>query len=312
VGIVTKHRCKLPSPTNCHWTKTQDISRHRVGRDGDHLTTPFQCDLCIFGNLLGKDPGAHDQLLLACIRQVNLDALWGRERATVEATVRAVKHTIGMLTMVRVPPPYPPLGPHPVEDNLGYLVAIAMVLKSRNPGQYAQYQQLETIKKLQAGYSNVYMASIGGVQSLRTVGGEHAKHYLNQCPMHSLWFERFSKGCLSRMGQIVKQDLAISLEVMHALMEGLLIEWNQSTCQWHREKVASVGAYAIIAFWGSFRGAEVLMVDLYGLKKYFEEAPRVRGIDYVAIPLLGHFKNEVRTQYHLTPMAAQMDSGLDV
>jgi hypothetical protein len=207
-----------------HWNKRQEVDRHLVGLDGDHLSTPFQCDLCIFPNLMGRNPGKQDKLLQACIRQVNLDALWGRERATIEATVWAIKHTVSMLSMVRVMPPYPPSGPHPVEDNLGYSVAIAMVLKSRTPGQYAHYQQFETIRKLRAGYSNVFMASVGGVQSLRTVGGERAKHYLNQCPTHLLWFERFSKGCLSRMGQIVKQDLAISLDIMHALMDSLLAE----------------------------------------------------------------------------------------
>jgi hypothetical protein len=295
-----------------HWNKRQEVDRHLVGLDGDHLSTPFQCDLCIFPNLMGRNPGKQDKLLQACIRQVNLDALWGRERATIEATVSAVKHTVSMLSMVRVMPPYPPSGPHPVEDNLGYSVAIAMVLKSRTPGQYAHYQQFETIRKLRAGYSNVFMASVGGVQSLRTVGGERAKHYLNQCPTHLLWFERFSKGCLSRMGQIVKQDLAISLDIMHALMDSLLAEWNQSTSQDRKVRIASVGAYSIIAFCGLFRGAEVLMVDLYGLRKYFEESPRAGSVDFVVIPLLGRLKIEVGTQYHLMPMAARMDSGLDI
>jgi hypothetical protein len=148
-----------------HWSKQQEVDRHLVGRDGDHLSTPFQCDLCIFRNLMGRNPGKQDQLLEACIRQVNLVALWGRERATIEATVRAVKHTVGMLSGVRVTPPYPPLGPHPVEDNFGYSVAITMVLKSRTPGHYAHYQQFETIRKLRAGYSNVFMASVGGYKA---------------------------------------------------------------------------------------------------------------------------------------------------
>ena len=114
------------------------------------------------------------------------------------------------------------------------------------------------------------------------------------------------------MGQIVKQDLAISLDVMHALMDSLLAEWNQTTSQDRKERIASVGAYSIITFCGSFRGAEVLMVDLYGLKKYHEESPRAGSVDFVVIPLLGRFKNEIGTQYHLTPMAARTNSGLDV
>jgi hypothetical protein len=107
---------------------------------------------------------------MECIRRVNLDAVWGRERATVESTVRSVRKTVSLLRQVGVDPPYPALEPHPVEDNMGYALAIAMVLKSREPGKYAEYQQFETIRKLRAGFSNVYMVSKTGVQSLRSVG----------------------------------------------------------------------------------------------------------------------------------------------
>jgi hypothetical protein len=52
-----------------------------------HLVTPFQCDLCVSRNLQGRNPGAHDELLMECIRQANLDALWGREASTVNSTL---------------------------------------------------------------------------------------------------------------------------------------------------------------------------------------------------------------------------------
>jgi hypothetical protein len=34
---------------------------------------------------------------MECIQQINLDALWGRETATVTANLRAVKQTIATL-----------------------------------------------------------------------------------------------------------------------------------------------------------------------------------------------------------------------
>jgi hypothetical protein len=78
-------------------------------------------------------------------------------------------------------------------------VAIAMVLKSLDPGRYDSHQQFEMIRKLRAGFSNLYMSSLAGSYSLRTVGGDHAKHTLTDSPTQSLWFDRFSQGCLSRM-----------------------------------------------------------------------------------------------------------------
>ena len=48
-------------------------------RNGDHLLTPFECDLCIFRKLRKQSPiqnNAKDKLLLLMIRQMNLDAFW--------------------------------------------------------------------------------------------------------------------------------------------------------------------------------------------------------------------------------------------
>jgi len=295
-----------------HWSRPRDLLRHECARDGDNLLTTFQCDLCVFRNLTERDPGSRDQFLLDCIRQANLDAFWGREAATVDSTRRAVRQTITALRQVHVRPPYPPLGPFPVADTVGYAVAIAMLIKSRDPGRYANYQQFESIRKLRAGYSNVYMASLSGAMSLRTVGGDTAKLSLNDCPTHSQWFEKFSRGCLSRMGQVVKQDRAVSLELMHAVLDLLESEWDQASDTRYKSAIARLGAYSVIAFCGSFRGPEVFLVDLFGLRKYLEENLSVDGKPYVIIPLLGRFKNELGEQYHLTPLIATTKSGLRV
>jgi hypothetical protein len=41
-----------------------------------------------------------------------------------------------------------PLGPHPESNLFGVRVAIAMLLKSTDPGWYANYQQFESLWKL--------------------------------------------------------------------------------------------------------------------------------------------------------------------
>jgi hypothetical protein len=145
--------------------------------------------------------------------------------------------------------------------------------------------------------------------SLRTVGGDRVKHYLTSSPTQSTWFERFSGGCIRRMGQDVRQDWAIPLPAMHALMDILEREWLEAQDLREKSLTASIGAYSLIAFCGSFRGNEVFLTDLYGLRKYcFELATE----DHVIIPLLGKFKGEVNARYHLAPLAAQTNSGLQV
>ena len=66
----------------------QNEDAFKVGRNGDHALIPFECDLCIFRKLKKMNPVAGrpgDDLLLSCIRRINLDAMWSRASSTVEA-----------------------------------------------------------------------------------------------------------------------------------------------------------------------------------------------------------------------------------
>jgi hypothetical protein len=65
------------------------------------------------------------------------------------------------------------------------------------------------------------------------------------------------------MGQKVQQDWA--LPVMHGLMQILDTEWAGTKEEKVREHVASLGACALIAFCGSFHGAEIFLTDLHSL-----------------------------------------------
>ncbi len=230
----------------------------------------------------------------------------------MDATLRASVQLIKLWEKTPITPALPSRGPFPVADTFGVGVAIAMVLKSLDKGRYSAHQQFETIRKLRAGYSNLYISSQEGSAHWRSIGGDKAKVTLSDCPTQSLWFERFSLGCLKRMGQEVHQDWAIPLPVMHALMDCLDWEWNETKDPMIRLLVASVGAYSIIAFCGSFRGSEVFLVDLHGLRKYLLDLNHPENPDHVIIPLLGRFKGETGERYHLTPLASVTSSGLRV
>ncbi len=53
-------------------------------------------------------------------------------------------------------------------------------------------------------------------------------------------------------------------------------------------------------------------IDLHGLRKYLQDTQVAGSKEYVIIPLLGRFKNELGNQYHLTPLVAQTKLGLKV
>jgi len=217
---------------------------------------------------------------------------------------------VQQLDLVGLDPQFPSLGPYPIGDSFGVRVAVAMVLKSLQPGRYhGDYQQFETIRKLSAAHSNVYLASLEGAGCLRATGGDRTKQFLNLSPTYSLWFGKFKQGCLRRMGQDVCQNWALTVEAMGALMQELEREWSVATRWRDRHLIAAAGAYAVIAFGGSFRGNEVFLTDLCGLRKYLEE---LRGKDFVMIPLLGRFKGEQHARYHLQPLGATTSLGLQI
>ena len=64
----------------------KDREQFLEGRDGDHLMTAFQCDLCHFRNIKKRNPRPgrfQDDTMMLYIRRANLDALWAREPNTV-------------------------------------------------------------------------------------------------------------------------------------------------------------------------------------------------------------------------------------
>jgi hypothetical protein len=96
---------------------------------------------------------------------------------------------------------------------------------------------------------------------------------------------------------------------MHGLMEGLEEEWTNATGWNHKFEMAASGAFSLIAFCSSFRGNEVFLTDLHGLRKYLDD---LKGQNHVIVFFLGRYKGEIHHRYHLTPMAAATDSGLQI
>jgi len=146
---------------------------------------------------------------------------------------------------------------------------------------------------------------------MTTLGRDTAKAFLSNCRPNSLWFERFCKGCFKRMGQEAHQNLAISVKVMLALLALLDREWEAAEQQ-ARQSLAMIGAYACIAYGGSFRGDEVFHTDLCELLKHSTTPLIENKLPYVLIPLLGRFKNEDGEHYHLIPLAFETRSGIEI
>ena len=86
--------------------KHRNKENFKVGRNGDHTLVPFECDTCIFRKLKRRNPvegKVEDELLLGCIRRINLDALWSSTTLTVKANQSNLKMILKLSASVGLP-----------------------------------------------------------------------------------------------------------------------------------------------------------------------------------------------------------------
>lgn len=296
------------------WKRKKETERFTVARNGDHVVCPFQCDQCIFRLLRKREPdlqSAAHRLLLACIRRANLDAFGSREKRTVEGTLNAMKRAIAASELVGLRGGYPAPGPFPLEDVCGYEVAIQMLLCSKKPGKNdATYTQFDTIRKYRSTFFGVWQVGQAAQGTLLASSDEGGRFYrMGSCPTQSLWFSKFLQGCKMRMGQLVIQDKAISVELLLTVLE--VVDGRVRDAETLDDKAwwVSVGAYLTIGFCLSLRGPEGFMLDLGALRKYLSKGRDDADCPFVTVPLLGRFKGEEHHRQHLLFSSAQTSSG---
>jgi hypothetical protein len=96
-----------------------------------------------------------DNLLLACIHRMSLDAFWSRASSTVLANRDKICQGLALSKLVGLEGPYIHYGSMPPYDLFGYEVAIQTVLASRRLGKHSSsHTQYESARKYRTAYSN--------------------------------------------------------------------------------------------------------------------------------------------------------------
>ena len=303
-----------------------DAHRYNVGILGTQFMVPFQCDLCVFRLLFKRNPtntkGDHEHLTV--IRRMNLDSMWAREPSSTKANLRSLTKFISTCEVIGMDPNLPPLGPLPFSDNFGYSVAFSMLLHSRQGGRHDKsYTQFATIRKQRSAFSNLYFASrvVHGMDTLINPGSQ-SNGLLNNCPTYSRWFQRWSLGCETRMGYILKQNQAISIDVMRDLIEAFKESIMKSEAKSRDRWWNTLGlVYSVITFFASLRGSEGLKVNAHILIKYWDYGlsssahqgdKRLKTPAHIIIPLMGRFKGEQGERCHLLALTEKTASGIHI
>jgi hypothetical protein len=282
-------------------------------RNGDHCMVPFECDLCVFRKLKKRspditDPG--DELLIACIRRINLDAFWSRSKSTVSGNREKIRTCLDLSKAVGLDGPYEVDGPLPEFDHCGYEVAIDTILYSRRPGRHTkEYTQFDTIRKLRTAYSNHCRSTAQANRSSWSIGDTKGKYQrLGTDPCGSFWFYRFMEGLKRRMGQDWRPNKAITKPLMVRVLKEADHRVEGATSPEERNRWIVFYTYAMTCYVVSLRGNEGLLVDLSGLNRKWS----VGGDEYVVIALLGKIKGESGDRAHLLPCVPKTSSGIKV
>jgi hypothetical protein len=113
------------------WHKEEDRQQQMMqGVEGSHLCIPFQCKLCWYWNIEGRDPMlGRDDLYVTCIRRANLDAMLGKSPLTIRAHRRETLTSLKNASLIRKTLAYHPRGPFPMNDEVGMSLMVDMLLK---------------------------------------------------------------------------------------------------------------------------------------------------------------------------------------
>ena len=176
------------------YSEEQDSDRFNVGVNGAHLLVCFQCDLCIFRNLLAQTnpkPVTSEKECMMVIRRMNLDLVWSGEPSTIlNNRSRNISKIISNCNAFGFDPQLPQLGPCPLKDSMGFGVFFSMLVHSRRPGKHSKfYTQFATIRQQRAAFTNLYMASgeASGLDSSITNSSHHSRCLIGKCPSNSIW-----------------------------------------------------------------------------------------------------------------------------
>lgn len=272
--------------------------RFQSARTGDHLLLTFQCELCHFRNMAGRNPdpmSLRDRECLLYCRRANLDAFWSREPATSVSNLRECVRTEASAEKLGIPSITPPMGPFPLQDDLGMRAALAVLDRSQDAtGITEKYVQPSTYRKSQACITNVYRAGASGLGD--QVGANDArKVWMSSCSTHTPWFARFMMGIKKRTGEVVKQDKAISIDLLHAVLNLLDDKWKATEDPAEKMRISRTGAWYSSGFCTALRGEEMVLVELAGTKNSLEKLDdRTKPTPYFALTVTGRTKMDRR------------------
>jgi hypothetical protein len=182
--------------------------------------------------------------------------------------LREAKQGARFVARLQMPPLTPEMGPFPLNDSLGMGIAAVVLDRSLDQGKHEDQVQFETFRKARSVFTNISQASAQGLTS--SVGAyEKNKIWISDVATHSFWYSSFMTGIHKRVGDVRKQDKALTIEVVKSIQRILEGEWNQVkedlfAFSARAKRTAEMGVWVISCFCVGVRGEENLLIEFSG------------------------------------------------
>lgn len=293
--------------------EVEDEVRFRVARPGDHLVTPFQCPTCQSRNIRGRDldPGkAEDAAFESLCVRATLDAFWSHATKTIKGHVNEVRFMERYGDALGFSP-FPPLGPWPLGYHLGMLQAMMVVMRSMEPGRYNDTVQYGTARQARATLTVLWEASPESGGDITLSSASVKGRFMATCnPSEGRWYQHFASGINARMGDIVRQDRAYTLEIIWKLLEMYEQEWEEYG---YEIPIPTISAcmFLLVSSLGGMRGFEVVWTDLAALRYDLQFCEDSQDYTAVSWPIVGRFKaHHGVLGCYMIPIAGTTQSGI--
>jgi hypothetical protein len=302
------------------------------GVDGSHLCIPFQCKLCWYCNLEGRDPlPGQDDVYLTCIRQANIDAMLGKSPLTIGAHRQQSLNATDMALTFGKLPAYHPRRPFPMDNLVGMSLAVDILLKSLiAKGRLVDHVQFTTLRKLRLTYTKNWESSSSGIKEGAAFANGKYRVRQTSCPAQSKWSHDFLCGLEYQMGCQSDPNHGLLMgAIIHllGLMKTNAEEAEEFGLELDANKLWKVGAYVCVLTAASLWGHKGFYLELAGVRKHvakekwgevplgLDKSPILTeemcsNLPHMTICLLGKFKGETGTNHHMIAVANCTVSGL--
>ena len=246
-----------------------------------------------------------------CIR-ATLDAFWSRSSGTVIKHLTEVRFICRYAERLGIVKPFPRLGPFPRGHHLGMLQAMMVVMRSMEPGRGRGGRvKYGTARKIRSAFTVIWDNSPEAKGDLALSSSGAKGRMVATCnPSEGRWYQFFAKGICARMGDIVDQDRAYTIQVLHKLLEMYETEYRELG---QNMSMISLNAcmFLLLTCLGGMRGFEAVWTDLAALQYDVAYCEDMDDYSTVSWPIVGRFKaHHGIAGCYMIPIAGTTNSGI--